>query len=814
MERVFHDLRFAARSLAKSPGWTATAVLTLALGVAANTTVYTWLRSTVLEPIPGAADSDRLRVVLGRAPSGEWVRLSHPDYRDLSREKSFFDGVLAQQWINVALGRAGGQPPRSLSGALVSDNYFDVLGVRTALGRGFRPEETAGAGAAPAAVISHSLWEQAFDRDPSIVGKPILLNARPYTIVGVAPAGFYGSFLGIGVDVFVPLVQEARFEASGDRLEKRSERWLLSIARVKHGVSDAGARAAVRGFAARLNRDFPGVHDGYGLDLFTLAHSPWGGPAELGPILLTLAGLVSLVLLIACANLANLLLNRALGRRREVAIRLALGASRWDVVRQILCEGLVLAVLAAAAAAIATGWTSGLLTSFIPPTGFPVRMDAGVDGRTVAFALGVSLAGTFLFGLLPALASSRWTVTADLANETARTTGGPSRAMTRRVLVGAQMALSLALLVAAALFLRSLSASQRLDPGFRTSHLLLVQVKLFPSGYGPERGIALLERLESGGRALPGVTAAALARRVPLGFGGFASRILSVDGYPARPGEEIRARCNEVSAGYLATMGFGLKAGREFQRSDRAGSEPVAVVNEAFAKRYFAGRSALGGRLRIDGVWRRIVGVAADAKYEKLSEPPLPFLFLPLLQNYQSDVVLHLRTVDRPASALPAVRSLVRGLDPNLPLFEVQTMDEHLAEELISQRIGSRLLGSLGVLALLLSGVGLYALGAFSVAERRREIGVRMALGATPRQLAATFVIGGLRLAGAGMAAGLATALAIGRLLASQLVGIRPADPLAFSAVSAVVLAISIGATYIPVRRATRVDPAAALRTE
>ncbi len=814
MSALLQDLRYARRSLARSPGLTAAAVLTLAFGVGANTTAFAWVRAVLLDAVPGSFDQARLRVIFSRAPSGEAARFSLPDYRDLARRSDVLSGLLAQRWIDVALGTISSEAPPRLSGALVSGNYFDVLGVRPLLGRGFSPGEDAGRGSPPVAVLGHSAWQRFFRADPAVVGRAIRLNGRPFTVVGVAPPGFFGSFLGIGADIWIPISQAGTFEPACDRLEDRGQRSVLCLGRLKKGVTTARARETLEAEAARLNRDYPGLHDGYGIGVVALRESPWGGPAEFGPIVQSLLALTALVLLIACANVANLLVNRALGRRREIAIRLALGASRGQIARQVLLEGLLLAGLSGAVAALATFWTSGLLLLFVPPTGLPVRMNLGVDWRIVAFALGVSFAGSLAFALLPALQLSRMGVTGHLAAESAAIAGGRGRSRLRRALAAGQMALSLALLSVAALFLRSFVESRRLDPGFQTRGILLVELRLFSAGYTPVRSAAFLDALQGRTRDLPGVRGATLARRVPLGFGGFPSAPATVEGYAPRAGEETRVRYNAVSKDYFRTLGTRLIAGREFSPSDRMDSEPVAIINEAFARRSFEGREALGGRVRFEGIARRVVGVAADARYEKLGQAPLPFLFLPLSQTSPDQAVLHLRTSGDPSEVLPAVRAAIRTLDPGLPLFEIQTMQQHLGEELFGQRVGSSLLGAVGGLALLLSGIGLYALCAKAVMERRREIGLRIALGASPGRLLRGFLADGLRLAGLGAAAGLAGGFAMARAIASELPGIEPSDPIAFASVTLAVALIAIAASYVPARRAMRVDPASALRGE
>ncbi len=807
-----NDLKYALRSLARSPGWTTAAVLTLALGVGANTTVFSWVNAVLLDPIPGTADPGRLRVLYGSSPSEDSVSLSYPVYRELAARTDVFAGVLAQRAVAVALGAQTGEPPQRLWGSLVSGNAFEVLGVKPRLGRFFRPEEDAGPGSAPVVVLSESLWSRSFGSDPGIVGKSLPINGVPFTVVGVAPSAFLGSLLGLGVDVWAPVAQTPRLEPGGDRLNERGDRWLQAVARLAPGVDDTHANAVLASEAARISRESSG-YEGYGFFVAPLSKSPWGGPRILRPVLLTLLALVGLVLLVACANVSALLLSRAIGRRRELAVRLALGAGRGRLVRQLLTESLVLATLGGLAAVVLTFWTSGLLMSFIPPSGRPIRLDLAVDGRVLAFAFAAAAASSILFGLVPALRASRPAIAADLVSPFGSIGGSRSRGRLRRGLVVAQVALSLILLVAAGLFLRSFAAAQRMDPGFGARNVLLVGIDVFPLGYSKERGRALFDALSERTRALPGVESATVARRVPLGFSGTSSSSFELEGYTPAPGEELMVQYNNVSPGYFSTLEIGLR-GREFEPADREGAPAVAIVNESFARRYFPNRDAIGGRFEFLGDWRTIVGVARDGKYQSFSERPIPYAYVPLAQLYKPSLVLLAKSTGDPGRLLADVRGILKQLDPNLPVGETQTMEQHMLEALIAQRIGSNLLGLLGLLAGSIAGVGLYGVAAQAVAERRKEIGLRMAVGASPAEILSSFLKDGMRLAAVGVALGLAGAFAVSRLLSRQLPGVSSTDPLTFGGVAIAVAAIALFATWLPARRASRIDPMTSLRTD
>ena len=811
MSGLARDLRYALRSLLRSPGWTLAAVLTLALGVGANTTVFSWVNAVLLDPIPGTSDPASLRVLYGTSKSGDTVSLAYPVYREIAGRTDVFSGVVAQRAVALALGARSGEPPQRIWGALVSGNSFAVLGVRPLLGRFFRPEEDAGPGSPPVVVLSESLWSRQFGSDPAIVGKSVPINGAPFTVVGVAPANFIGSLLGLGTELWAPLAQSPRLEPGGGRLEDRGDRWLVCLARLAPGVDEARANRALEVEAARIGRE--DGYDGYGYHVAALSKSPWGAPLILRPVLLTLLALVGLVLLTACANVSALLLSRAVGRRREIAVRMAIGASRGRIVRQLLTENLVLAAFGGLAALVVTFWTSGLLLSFIPPSGRPVQLDLAVDGRVLAFAFAAASASSVLFGLLPALRGAKSSIAGDLSGEFGAIGGPRNRSRLRQTLVVAQVALSLILLVAAGLFLRSFVAAQSLDPGFGARKALIVGVDVFPLGYSKERGRALFEELVLRAAALPGVESAAVARRVPMGFSGSSSSGFEVEGYTPAPGEELMAKYSNVGPGYFRTLQIGVR-GREFEPADREESRPVAMVNETFARRYFPNGDALGMQVGFFGERRTIVGVARDGKYQTFAEKPAPFLYVPLGQVYRPSVALVLRTSGDPSALLPAVRGILRTLDPNLPIGETQTMEQHLLEALVGQRIASSLLGLLGLLAGSIAGVGLYGVAAHAVAERRREFGVRMALGASPAAIERGVLGDGMRLAAAGVGLGLGAAFAISRLLASQLPGVSATDPVAFGGMAVAVASIALLATWIPARRAARIDPMTALKAE
>lgn len=802
------DLRHAFRSLARSPLHAAAAIVTLAVGLTAVTTVASWARAVLLRPLPGVTEPERLVVVSDRGPDGDPISLSYPDFLDLSSAKEL-DGMLVQRGVTASVAVRPGEPAQRVPASLVSGTYFSVLGVRPLLGRAFVPEEDRSPGAPPAGVISHALWQRLFAGDSRAVGGTIQVNGKPVTVVGVAPPSFMGSFMGIATDLWLPTAQQPIVDPGTSRLTARGDRWLQAIARLRPGVTASRARASLAAVAERLARDYPDTNRNHSVLVFSLRDAPWGAQSILKPVLTVLGGLVGLVLLLVAANVANLILSRTLSRRRDMAVRLALGARRLDLVRPILAESLLLSAAAAAVAVVASVFTSSLLLRFVPRSAQRVTLDLGVDPIVVATAaIGALLAGLAV-GLLPALVLTRRRLDVGL-REPLASSQRPPRVLS--ALVALQVALSLVLLVTAGLFLKTVRTGPRLDPGFRTSGVVLAPIDLFTLGYSADKGRAFLTDLLDQASHLPGAQGATLARRVPLGFGGTSSTSIEIEGRDKRPGDESHILYNNVGPGYFAALGISLRAGRDLTTADRDGAPPVLVINETLARRYFSDRSAVGGRIKVNGVWREVVGVAADSAFLRLGEKPAPLFYLPALQAYRMPVTLVVRTTGESAAAVPAVRELLRRMDPGLDVLGIETMEDRLSESLFSQRVASSLLGVLGFAALLLSAVGLYGMIAWAVAQRTREIGVRMALGAVSGDVTRDVVGRGLRLLALGAAPGLVLALLGSRLLRSQLPGVSPSDPATYVAVLALLLSVALLAAWLPARRAASIDPASVLR--
>ncbi len=812
MDTILNDIRYAVRVLLKNPTFTAIAVASLALGIGANTTVFSWMKGILFRPLPAVEASEQLVVVASRSLSGSYTSTSYPDYLDMRDASEGLDGLIAFEMSPMSM--SDGREARRVYGSIVTGNYFDVLGIRAALGRTFTADEDKTPNANPVVVISHGLWHRAFGSDQNVSGKIISLNNQPFTIIGVAPEDFTGTFVGLSLDLWVPMMMQERILTGGSRLDRRGDRWLQVMGRLKPGVSITQAEAGIDAVARRLAEEHPRTNEGRTAALFPLWQSPWGASVVLRPVLFILFAVVSLVLLIACANVANLLLARAFARRKEIAIRLSMGASRARLIRQLLTESILLALLGGAGGLLIAYWSTGLLMAITPAMDVPVKLSLGVDSAALAFTLIVSVLTGVIFGLAPALQASRPDLVATLKEETAKSTGGRGRARLRGALVVAQVSLSLLLLICAGLFLKSLGRAQTMDPGFDTHGVLLVSIDLFANGYTAEGGKLFQQQFVERVGALPGVESASLARRVPMGLSGSSSSSFAIDGYELREGEEISIEYNLVSPGYFRTLKIPVLSGREFAAEDNDQSQKVVVINETMAKRYWRGEDPVGRRLRRGGDTYVVAGVARDIKYRTLGEAPQPHLYFPLFQNYRPDVTLQVRAGAGPLSLIEAVRQTSAAMDPRLPLFDVKTLDEHVSLSMIPQRIAAMMLGLFGALALALASVGLYGVMANAVNQRTQEIGIRMALGASYRSVLGLVLGQGMSLALIGVAGGLVAAFALTRLMSSILLGVSATDFLTFAATSLLLMAVALAACFIPARRAARLDPMIALRRE
>jgi macrolide transport system ATP-binding/permease protein len=812
MTVLARDLRYALRGLRRSPGFTAVAVATLALGIGATAVIFTWTKATVLNPLPGVRDPGRLVTMNGVQAERSGLSDSYSEYRFVRDHASTLSGAIAYEFAPMNLSRSG--PPEIVSGGIVTANYFEFLGVRIQLGRGFVPAEGARPGAGPVVVLSDRLWRRRFAGRSGVLGTRVDLNGHPFTVVGVAAPGFFGSYGGLAQELWVPLSMSAQVYPGAGDLMSNDWGWLQIMGRLKPGVSMDRAQAEIRVLARQIAAAQPDRLKNWTLRVDPLSRSARGIESSLAPFLRILLAVTGLVLLIACANVASLLLARASARRREVAVRLAIGAGSGRIVRQLLTEGAALAAMGGAAGLGLAAVAARFLPALIPPMGAPLGLDVSIDLRVVAFTFLVTSAAVLLFGLAPALQARRFDLVAAIKNDSAERRRS-RRPTLRDALVVAQVALSLVALVGAGLFLRSLRNRLGADPGFERRNALVASFDVSGTGVDSSRTPELVRGILSRVQALPGVVSASVTTYVPMGLsGGGNSRRVAIDGYVPREGETLDLVTDEIGPGYLATMRIPLVRGRGFTLADREDAPDVAIVNETLARRYFSGREAVGGILRIGDRPRRVVGVARNIVYRAAGEDPQPSLYLPILQEPDGRMSLVVRTVGDPLRLRGPVEAAIHSVLPDLALLNVATLEQHTASTSYMERGATILLSSFGLLALGLTVVGIFGLLSYDVSRRTREIGIRGALGAGRVEILALVLRGGMIRVGAGLAIGTAGGFLVGRVLEGTLYGVEGSDPVTFAAAAAVLAGSAFVACAIPARRAARVEPMTALRYE
>jgi predicted permease len=812
LQSTIQDLRYAVRQLRRSPGFALTAVLTLALGIGANSTILSWISSTLLNPIPGVTQTgNMLTVQRGERSEHATPPLSYSDFVDLRDNAKSFSGMLAYHDDYMSI--TGSGKPERIYGALASADYFEVLGVRPILGQTLIASQQNERAGRAEAVLGYDLWQNHFAGDPSIVGKVVEINLHPYTIVGVAPRGFQGCKGGLRADIWLPLGMDKLVWGS-NRIENRGESWLNVLAALRPGVDHLQAENELNLLMQRIAEHSPAAHQGNNvISTDPLWRSPFGANVYLAGTLPILLGLATVLLLLACANVTNLLLVRSVGRRREFAIRLSMGAAPWRLVRQLMIENVLVALAGGAVALAVTTWTAHGLAAFVPATTLPLSLNGSVDRRVLLATILVSILTAAISGMVPALRASSVAPMAVLKDEALNSSGGLGKSRLSSGLVVAQLALSLLLLVCAGLFVRSLSLAQKSDPGFDADHVLLATFDLDPMGYNRDRGIEFQRQLIARVRQVQGVQSATLADFSPLSFTIHSDGILP-QGYVPRVHESIEADRGVVGTDYLSTMRTPLLAGRDFTDQDKAGTQPVVIVNKALIDRYWPGQHALGKRIQVSGQWMTVVGIAANGKYRRMIYDPTPLVLLPLTQRYQSQLILHVRTKGDPLSLASGVEQSVHDLNANLPIFNVTTLKANTQIGNVFERIAVAFAGSFGVLALLLAAVGIYGVVAYTTKQRIHEIGIRLALGAGKAAIFREVLNQGFKLTLAGLALGLVASLFLTRFLRSMLFGVATTDLLTFATVGAVLCVVALAACFLPARRAASVDPMQALRTE
>ncbi len=816
MDSLLKDLKFAVRRLMKSPGFTFIAVLSLALGIGANTAIFSLVNTVVFRSLPVDNPEEVFSLgVYGKNDRAE--TFSYPNFVDFRDRNEVLSNIAVHRFAPVSLSRDGNN--ERVWSYLVSGEYFDMLGVKAHRGRLMTPQDNLNKLAHPVAVISYACWENRFGADPSVVGKEILINGRKFVIIGVTPDGFRGTEIIYTPEIWVPMMMLSWIEPGADWLDRRGTMNIFATGRLKPGVTKEKAEASLNLLASQLGKEYPQTNEGQTIRLIPpgfIVGFIRDGIVQFSAVLMATVGLV---LLIACTNLASLLLARATDRRKEIAIRLAIGAGRGRLIRQLLTESILLAMIGGLVGIFLATWIIDLVVAFKPPVDFPLTFDLQIDWRVMVFALLISALTGVIFGLIPALQATRPELIPALKDETR--TGGYRRSFLRSGLVVAQIALSLVLLIASGLVLRALQQVQTLNPGFRIDHGLVMSLNTALQGYDRDQGEQFNRQLLDRVGSLPGIENVSYTDWFPLTLN-ISQDDIYIEGRPAERGADVPSSYgSRIGPNYFATMGTKLLAGRDFNETDTRDSTPVAIVNEAFARRFFGGadpvQSATGKRFSSsgpDGPFIQIVGVASDGKYFNIGEAPSPFTYIPHVQQYTNDLTLIVRTKSEPKMMIGAIRGVFQQLDPNLPVYDIMTMEEHMGFSLFPARVAATLLAAFGLLALTLAAIGIYGVMAYSVSQRTREIGVRMALGAQQRDVLRLLLRHGILLAIIGLGLGLAISLAVTRLMSNVLYGVSATDLTAYLGVSLFLLIIVLIAIFIPARRASQVDPMIALRYE
>jgi predicted permease len=819
IESLFTDIRFGLRQLRKNPAFAVVAILTLAFGIGANTTVFSWISSVLLNPLPGASNPDRVVALEELAPDGESKRVSYLDGRDFRDYLKQIDSMTIAREMAFAVG--SDTVIERVWGELVTGNYFDVLGVQPEAGRFFSIAERDDApNAHPVVVISHSYWTSHYHSDLAAIGANLRINRRTFTIIGIAPENFHGSMPGETFDIWAPATMLGQVNSGSDwMLQDRKTRMFRALARLAPGVRIEQARTEVQAFAHRMAVADADTNEGMSATLLPMWQAHHGIQMFLLGPLTVLMAVCGLLLLIVCANVANLLLARATSRQKEFSVRMALGAPRSRLVRQVLTETLLLAIGGAGLGLLTAYWLSDSLRWLVPGTGLPSLVRPPIDVKVLLFTVAVGLGVAVLAGLVPALQAGRENMN-DMLKDRSRS--GTSSSRTRRLrglLVVAEVALAVITLVGAGLFVKSFHLARGIRPGFDANNVAVAHVSFSAAGYNLQQADSFSQRLQEQLAREPGVTAVGYSDFIPLSVGGDSWEDLEVQGYVPRASENMKIYRTVVAPGYFNMMKIPLLAGRDFNLQDdktRIPLQPVMIVNQEFVRRFIPTGDAIGRKVHGWGAWFTIVGVVQDIKYFRINETPIPYFYVPARQIYRPEdgATFYVRTRGSVEQAMVALRREAQAMDPGVPMFNTMSLSDSIASSLFGQKIAATLLSVLAGTSLLLACIGLYGVMAYSVAQRTNEIGIRVTLGAQPADILKTIARDGVIFTVAGLAIGFVVAFAATRMLTSMLVAVSPADPSVYAVVTVFTILIAIAATAIPAYRALRVDPMIALRYE
>jgi predicted permease len=816
MTNFLQDLRYALRSLRNRPTFAAVAILTMTVGIGANTTIFGWLRSLVLNPFPGASEPERIVAIENTAPDGEPITKSYLDFRDFRDNLRLITSVTAYRGYLFSVGESP-NVERSW-GEMASPGMFEMFDLKPAAGRFFSLDERNDAQNSHAVVvISYGYWKSHYSLDPSIFGRTLRINQTPLTIIGVAPEGFHGSYAGLDFDFWVPLTMYGQMTHTGTwMLNDRNTRNFSLLARLAPGARIDQARSEVQALARRMAEQDADSNLGIGATVLPVSQSHFGTQSMLVTPVTILMGSGAVVLLIVCANLANLLLARATGRRQEFSIRLALGARPTRLMTQLLTETLLMALIASALGLALAKWLGAALRWLLPAVAWPVMVAPPLDQRVFSFTAALALMVTLLAGLFPALHSSRANVS-DALKQSGRSGMSSVHALRwRGLMVISEVALAVVAMVGAALFLRSFERSRVIDPGFSPEGVALARFDFSTTGFNAQQTDNFCRRLRERLEQQPGVTAVSYDDSVPLGFYGGNWETLNVEGYVPGPNENMKIYRDLVSPGFFDSMKIRLIEGRDFDLHDDPTAPKVMIVNQEFVRRFLPNRNVIGHKVHGWGEWFTIIGVAKDSKYQRVTENPQPYFYIPIRQIFRPEygLTFHVRTSGSVDEAIAAVGREAAAVDPAVTIFDAQPMTEYISSSLYGAKISASLLTLLSGIGLLLAAMGLYGVMAYSVAQRTREFGVRVAMGAKPRDIVRLILRESGSLTISGMIAGLILAALAARVVANAMYGVSPLDPLTYGAVGIVLAAVGFTASYIPARRAAKVDPMVALRYE